>query len=87
MIDIPVECRGTKHFYSLVRILNKQIGLGRWTAHGRPVRKLRRLDVSNNFKSRYGIDSVRHCSGTMEITFKVPYDHGDIGSALALWGE
>lgn len=78
MLDIPVECDSTDHFYSLVKVLNQQIGRGNWTTEGRPIRKLRRLNISNWFAPR---------RNTMTVTFKVPEDHTDIESVLKLWGN
>ena len=84
MREFSIECNGTKHFYSLVRVLNSQIGFGRWTTKGRPIRKLRRLDVSNGFRNRYG---MLKGGQAMAITFMVPNEHGDITTALGLWGD
>mgnify|MGYP003705248767 CR=1 FL=1 len=83
--ELMVNVKGTKHFYSLVRILNSQIGRGRWTAKGRPVRKLRRLDISNSLRTKYGPESVR--ANPINVIFKVPKDHNEIDLALALWGD
>ena len=80
--SFKLECRGTRHFYSLVKILNQQVGLGRWTTEGRPVRKLRRLDISNWFVEKHG-----NFYNTMPVVFKVPADHTDIQSVLNLWGD
>ena len=80
--SFKVDCKGTRHFYSMVRILNKQIGFGNWTTEGRPVRKLRRLSLNNILRNR--LEIPQH---SMPVTFRVPEDHSDIESVLNLWGD
>jgi hypothetical protein len=84
--NFQMECRGTRHFYSLVKILNKQIGPGKWTTQGRPVRRLRRLDLANWF-ARANVSNVSFAGHTATVVFKVPEDHSDIESVLNLWGD
>lgn len=81
MITVPVPCAGTKHFYSMVRILNCQVGRGAWTASGRVVRKLRRLDRANCWNQN------KIPSATMTVMFKVPRGYEDIYTTLNLWSE
>ena len=78
MIELPIECKSTRHFYNLVRILNQQIGRGSWTTQGRPVRKLRRLDKMNHL-------GLLHTTQT--VVFKIPTVHDNISTALTLWSE
>ena len=82
MLEIPIECHGTKHFYGLVRLLNTQIGRGGWTTKGRPIRKLRRLNLNNIFRNKFEVPNH-----SMTVTFKVPEDHAEIQSVLSLWGD
>ena len=83
-ITVPINCHGTKHFYSMVRVLNQQVGRNRWTTHGRVVRKLRRLDRSNYYPMR-GESSFPVRS--MNIQLKVPQGYEDIVTTLNLWSE
>lgn len=78
MITMHVNCSGIKHFYSMVRVLNTQIGRGCWTARGRVVRKLRRMDSVNRYlpKKQY-----------MCINLIVPKEYQDIETTLNLWSE
>ncbi len=79
MIELSIECKSTRHFYNLVRILNQQIGRGSWTTQGRPVRKLRRLDKMKPFS--LATDT------TQTVVFKIPTVHDNISTALTLWSE
>jgi len=81
MVTIPVTCAGTKHFYSMVRILNRQVGRGCWTTRGRIVRKLRRLDRANYW------NQDKMPAGAMTVMFKVPQGYEDISTTLNLWSE
>lgn len=84
MILVSIECHGTKHFYSMVRVLNQQIGRGRWTTRGRIIRKLRRLDTFNHLVRSYQHQPDQQ---SMYIQLIVPHEHANISTALQLWSE
>lgn len=75
---INLDLRGTKQFYSAVRILNRQVGRGNWTTRGRPVRKLRRLER---------IASIISGPCSMIVEFRIPDEYRDIGTLLVLGEE
>lgn len=83
-VTVPISCHGTKHFYSMVRILNQQIGRGRWTTRGRVIRKLRRLDTFNQLVRSYQHQSDQQ---SMFVQLIVPHENMDIATALELWSE
>lgn len=83
-VSIPINCSGTKHFYSMVQILNKQIGRGKWTTHGRVVRKLRRIDSANHFFYR---NQTTFPKQFLCINLIVPKEFENISTALDLWSE
>lgn len=66
-----------KDFYHAVSVLNKELGHGNWTARGRPVRKLRRIDRFNNFALM--LDRRK-----LDIVFVVPKESSYIFSKLML---
>ena len=64
-------------FYHAVRVLNRELGHSNWTARGRPVRKLRRVDRFNRF--------VLMCNQRkLDIVFVVPKESSYIFSKLML---
>jgi len=85
-VSVPINCSGTKHFYSMVRILNKQIGRGKWTTRGRVVRKLRRIDSANYFFYR-NQNNTTFPKRFLCINLIVPEGFEDISTTLDLWSE
>jgi len=80
--SFQIDCHGTKHFYTMVSVLNQQIGIGKWTTQGRPLRKLRRLSINNEYRKKYKLST-----NTLSIRFFVPEEHASVESALGLWGD
>lgn len=85
-VTIPVACSGTKHFYSMVKILNQQIGRGQWTTRGKVVRKLRRIDSANYF-FYHNKHNTAFPKQFLHIKLVVPKDFEDVGNILKLWSE
>jgi len=77
---ITLEVNGLEEFYSIVKILNKEIGHGNWTTHGRPIRKLRRVDAFNRYCSKLAHNKLRK----LDIVFYVPKDTESIQTRLVL---
>jgi hypothetical protein len=77
---ITIGVKRLDDFYSLVKILNKEIGHGYWTTHGRPVRKLRRVDAFNRHCSKLMHNDLRK----LDIIFYVPENAEFIQSRLVL---
>ena len=67
-------------FYSVVKILNKEIGHGNWTTQGRPVRKLKRVDNFNRYCSKLAHGNTRK----LDIVFCIPKSAESIQSRLFL---
>ena len=86
-VTIPVACSGTKHFYSMVKILNQQVGKGQWTARGRVVRKLRRIDNANHFFYNNSHAPFTFPKQFLHIKLVVPKEFEDISTTLDLWSE
>jgi len=77
---ITLEVNGLEEFYSIVKTLNKEIGHGNWTTHGRPIRKLRRVDAFNRYCSKLAHNKLRK----LDIVFYVPKDTESIQTRLVL---
>ena len=78
--EITIGVKGLEEFYSIVKTLNKEIGHGNWTTHGRPVRKLRRVDAFNRHCSKLMHNDLRK----LDIIFYVPENAEFIQSRLVL---
>jgi hypothetical protein len=77
---ITIGVKGLENFYSIVKILNKEIGHGNWTTHGRPVRKLKRVDAFNRCCSKLAHNKLRK----LDIVFYVPKNTESIQTRLFL---
>lgn len=77
---ITLEVKGLEEFYSIVKTLNKEIGHGNWTTHGRPVRKLKRVDAYNLCCSKLAHNKLRK----LDIIFYVPKSNESIQTRLVL---
>jgi len=77
---ITLGVNGLEDFYSIVKILNKEIGHGNWTTHGRPIRKLKRVDNFNRYCSKLVHNKLRK----LDIVFYIPKSAEFIQSRLVL---
>jgi len=78
--EITIGVKGLEEFYSIVKTLNKEIGHGNWTTHGRPVRKLKRVDAFNRCCSKLAHNKLRK----LDIVFYVPENTESIQTRLFL---
>jgi len=69
-----------KDFYNVVSVLNNELGHGNWTTRGRPVRKVKRVDIYNRHCYKLTPIGLR----TIDIVFCVPSNAESIQSRLVL---
>ena len=78
--NFTVSFVGLKDFYRAVKILNLELGHGNWTTQGRPVRKLRRLEMYNAFHAPLTKNTAR----SHDVVFCVPGASNYLASRIAL---
>lgn len=79
--EFTLSLTNLKSFYTIVKILNKEIGFGKWTTLGRPVRKIRRVNTYNLLKGNIIVDRVDR---SIDVVFCLPADSSSIVSRLLL---
>lgn len=72
---LAIQVNGLDSFYQIVSILNNEIGHGKWTTEGRPIRRLRKLEKYNSF-----VDFKR----SQKIVFKIPKGYNFLLTRLML---
>lgn len=72
---LAIQVNGLDSFYQIVSILNNEIGHGKWTTKGRPIRRLRKLEKYNSF-----VDFKR----SQEIVFYIPKGYNFLLTRLML---
>ena len=74
--EFVIEVGKLTEFYKIVKLLNNMVGHGNWTTHGRPLRRLRRVDYYN----RMSFANNR----TLDIVFCLPKKYSHVSSRLML---
>lgn len=84
--EFTLSLTSLNSFYTIVKILNKEIGFGKWTTLGRPVKKIRRVDTYNLLKAtipaEMGMDIT--VDRSTDVVFCLPADSSSIVSRLLL---
>ena len=72
-----------QEFYQIVKILNSECGHGNWTMHGRPLRKIKRIETYNRIATKHVIPLTFNTI-THTLTIVVPDSKKSIQSRLLL---